>query len=158
MARPRRPKSKTVGDKRGSRVRIYEREPGGPLYLSWWENGQEERRAQKHRNWKKAEADATRISADLLSGVYPDRSYPVSEILDLYLEHRTPSKTSADERASDRRRAKFWKNYLGSDFDLSDLSRREWDAFVRMRGSGELDSHGCLVPEGKRRTVGDKGS
>ncbi|UCG88180.1 MAG: tyrosine-type recombinase/integrase [Gemmatimonadota bacterium] len=156
MARPRKPKSKTVGDKRGSRVRIYEREPSGPLYLSWWENGQEERRAQKHRNWKKAEVKAKKISADLFSGVYPDRRYPVSEILDLYLEHRTPGKTSANERASDRRRTELWKNYLGSDFDLSDLSRREWDAFVRMRRCGELDSHGRLVPKGKRRSVGEK--
>lgn len=155
------PSKKLIGE-HGCRVRIYQRvpkgkkKPEGPFYLSWYENGKEQRESQKHSDLAEATTEAKKISARLQKREAPNRRYTLKEILDLYLEHRTPAKTSADERASDGRRVGLWQQYLEPGFDLSQLSRREWDAFIRMRSSGQLDSHGRLVPdESKRKAVGD---
>jgi integrase len=60
MAGPER-WSRSVGSERGARARIYEREPGGMLYVAVWLPGQGERRASLgHRDKRRAvrEADA----------------------------------------------------------------------------------------------------
>jgi integrase len=45
----------------------------------------------------------------------------------------------------------MWQRVLGSEFDLSKLSRREWDGFVRRRRSGEIDAYGNVVTDPEER-------
>ena len=79
----------------------------------------------------------------------------VERILALYRQHRTPDKGAYSQNADDRHAA-LWKRVLGADFDLSKLSRRQWDAFLRERRSGAIDARGEPVPMEDRRPVGDR--
>ena len=55
--------SKTVGAERGTRVRVYEREPGGPLQIAVWIDGsrRERRRTLGHADRAKAMEQARAI-------------------------------------------------------------------------------------------------
>ena len=72
-----------------------------------------------------------------------------------YLRNRTPDKGSRSRRA-DERHAALWTQVLGHDFNLSKLSRREWDRFLRERASGAIGARGNPVPRLERKPVGDR--
>jgi len=146
---------------RGCGVRVYERAPGGLLYAAAFDpsasngRGGERRVSLGHRDREEAMRFADEQSARLRTGEGELRCGrpAVARILGLYLRHRTPMK-SRNVQTEDLRQAYMWINFLGSNADLSKLSSRQWDGFVRGRRSGELDAHGEFVSDpAKRRSV-----
>jgi hypothetical protein len=145
-------------------VRVYERSRGGPLYAAANEPdprggpGRERKRSLGHRDRERAIEYADEQAAKLRRGISNlTREKPSARrILKLYRAHRSPDKGKAKQE-EDRRQAEAWETFLGSNFDLSRLSRREWDEFIRRRRSGEIDGRGKLVADpGNRRAVRDR--
>lgn len=145
-------------------VRVYERTAGGNIYVAAYDptlrdgEGGERRRSLGHKDRESAMEYADEEAAKLRRGVDDLlRASPTARrILRAYLKHRSPDKGEAKQKEDDRQ-AELWEAFLGSEFDLSRLSRREWDEFIRRRRSGELSPRGEIVsdPE-KRRPVGDR--
>ena len=145
-------------------VRVFERGgPGGVIYASAYDGslregrGGEHRMSLGHRDRDRAITYADEQALKLRKGLEGIGSAKptVRRVLSLYLRHRTPDKGTASQR-EDTRQIEMWRRFLGDDTYLSRLSRREWDAFRRMRQSGELDARGRLVAPGKRSPVGDR--
>jgi integrase len=114
------------------------------------------KRSLGHRDKDAAKAYADEQASKLRQGVDDIRAARPSadRVFRLYQAHKTRDK-SAKMQKEDERQIALWKNVLGSGFDLSKLSRREWDAFIRHRRSGEIDGRGNPVPdEDERRKVG----
>lgn len=133
----------------GATVRVYERTPGGMIYAATADgDGGEIRRSLGHRDKDKAKSYADREAAKLREGLDTLRGPrpTVARVLKLYLRHRTPDKSENVQKA-DRRQAELWQRVLGQKADLSKLSRREWDAFLRDRRSGAIDARGNPVPD-----------
>lgn len=147
-------------------IRVYERTRGGVLYIAAWDpqarngRGGEIKRSLDHRDKYEAKRYAEEQAAKLRQGIDEiHAARPTADrIFRLYRAHRTPDKSPKGQQ-EDGRQIDMWLNVLGADFDLSKLSRREWDAFIRRRRSGEIDARGCAVPNPKtkkRRTVRDR--
>jgi len=145
--------------RRPNRVRVYERADSGSLFLATWDadQGREVRRSLGHsdREWAKDLADD--LAVQLRRGEQAisrraDEGPVLREIFARYLREKSPDKSESSRR-SDRRNAELWTRVLGADFDLSKLSRRQWDRFLRDRASGAIDARGNPVAEGKRRPV-----
>lgn len=144
----------------GNSVRVYERTPGGIIYGATRDPtaaGGERRVSLRHRDREKAKSWADREAAKLREGAEEARSGTptVRRILRAYTSHQSPEK-SPEARNKDHRRAELWRRFLGNDFDLSKLSRGEWDRFTRLRSSGAIDARGRPVPEGERTPVGPR--
>lgn len=138
-------------------VRVFERKDRTNLYSAVWDPEKGEvKRSLGHADREKAMDYADDLAPKLRDGterVVSDDS-TVGNIFKLYRAHRVPDKSERVQKGDDRR-LKRWKRYLGADFDLSRLSRREWDTFKRKRASGALDAKGREVPnEDDRREVG----
>lgn len=140
----------------GNTVRVYERTEGGVIYAATADGqGGEIRRSLGHRDKEKAKSYADEQAAKLREGMDELRGGrpTVGRLFRLYKRHRVPDKSEAVQ-AGDERRMKRWRRSLGRDYDLSKLSRHEWDAYKRKRKSGELDAKGREVPdEDERREV-----
>jgi integrase len=164
MAKRRRKWSYTAG-KRPYRVRVYERRPGGPMYAAVWDptdrggEGAEIRRSLGHCDRDEATRYADEQAAKIRKGLEQAKRAlrpTAGRVLGLYRAHRTPDK-GPRSREEDDRQIELWRRVLGNDFDLSKLSRREWDGFKRRRACGETDARGRFVadPE-KRQRVRDR--
>ncbi|HYL31381.1 MAG TPA: site-specific integrase [Gemmatimonadales bacterium] len=137
-----------MGTRRGLRVRVYEREPGGQLYVSIWMPGQGERRASlSHRNKQRAlfeaeelvklrlaELDAANVPPPLTLGILfrryvaegkhlPDGSLKTKT----YLRHVTQT-------------GRFLKMFFGPGQRIGELTPdriREYIVWRREGGAGE---------------------
>lgn len=135
-------------------VRVFERRPGGNIYVAAWDptlrggRGGERKRSLKHKDRDAAIAYADEQAAKLRRhGEAAVTARPTTErVFKLYRRERTPDK-APDVQKMDERHVEMWKRYLGPGFDLSRLSRREWDAFRRDRASGRVDARGHTVPK-----------
>lgn len=154
--------SYTAG-RHGHCVRVYERDDRKNLYISYWDceakggKGAEIKRSLGHLNRKRAQDHADELAGKFRRREIPRRATEevppnrtAGRIFDLYLTHRTPDK-GVSQKASDRRHAELWLGVLGKDFNLTELSRREWDQFVRDRKSGALSARGNPVKLERRR-------
>lgn len=141
----------------GHKVRVYQREDRKNLYVSVWEQGREVKRSLGHSDTQRAMDYADDLSGELRKGekVVGTEKPTVARVFALYQEHRTPDKGSYSQKA-DARHATLWTHVLGAGFDLSTLSRRQWDAFLRNRRSGAISAKGRPVPAKKRREVGER--
>lgn len=148
--------SYTAG-RHGHKVRVYERSDRATIYVSVWEDGREVKRSLKHTDRKRAMEYADDLFRELRKGGRKVSSArpTVGRILQLYLEHRTLDKGEAS-RQVDARHSVLWTEVLGAGFDLTTLSRRQWDAFVRERRSGAINARGKQVASKKRRPVRDR--
>lgn len=108
-----------------------------------------------HRNRDEAVRWAKRQALQLTRGsVGMERSPTLARVLALYLQHQSPTKSSSEQLA-DERRAKMWVRTLGPGKDLSKLSMHEWQGFVTPRRSGAIDSDGLPVAAENRTIVRD---
>jgi integrase len=135
---------------------VFERKGRANVYAAVWDpeanggQGGEVKRSLGHADrdrakaWADAEVPKLRENDQAACEVH--RGPPVvARVLDLYLRHRTRDKGEWQQRA-DAHHAELWTRVLGRGFDLTRLSRREWDAFLRRRRTGAIDARGRHVP------------
>lgn len=142
-------------------MRVYRRTKDGPLYVATYDptlrggTGGDRRCSLGHQDEQAAKAYADELTKELRrsNGRIPETP-TAGRIFDLYKEHRTPDKCHETQK-EDARQHELWTRMLGSDFDLSKLSRREWDKVVRQRRSGAIDGRGRPVVK-DRRKVSDR--
>ena len=140
----------------GGRVRVLEKEPGGPLY---WTACGTVPRSLGHRSKKEAEAFAHEKAAEMARGreILSSSLPTVGRIVNEFLELKTPRKC-ANGQTQDRRKAEMWVRFLGPRMDLErELDEEKLQAFVDLRRTGELDKCGNYpVPSARRRRVRDR--
>jgi integrase len=141
---------------RGSRVVVYERERRGVLWARTWDptlygTGNYRRVSLGHRSKAAARAYATEQAAKLEQGTAEllAGKITLARLFGLYLTHHTPQKT-LDEQSEDRRRVEMWTRVLCSEKDPHRITRRELEAFVKVRASGAIDARGRPPAEGKK--------
>ena len=107
-----------------------------------------------HRDRRAAELYADDEALKLRKGESEIRTGRVTlgRVFDLYHAHQTPTK-SPRVQAADETRIELWSRYLGKGKDPHSLTRREWDQFVRLRATGEINARGRTVPATQRRPV-----
>jgi hypothetical protein len=137
----------------GSRVRVYQPEPGGNIYYAHGDGrGGEKNGSLGHRDRKRAIEFAEELSARFVLGL----ELPKTETLETgwwtYLRERSLDK-SVDSQKHDRRVAHATMNFFGANTPIEQLTRTDFDRFIRARLSGEIDSSGDFImhPERRRR-------
>lgn len=159
MARKSRKWSFTAGE-RPNQVTVYERDPGGALYVRVWDQskrggrGNWIRRSLGHDDRDRAKAYALAEAAKLEAGSEELKAERVTlgRVLALYRQYRTPRKSEHEQR-TDERRAEMWARVLGAGKDPHKVSMREWEDFIDARSSGAIDARGEPVPVADRSSV-----
>jgi hypothetical protein len=149
----------SVGEKPNT-ITVYERNPGGTLYLRLWDamardgKGNWIRKSLKHRDKAKAKKHARAELAKLEEGIegFLQGKTTMGQVLAAYEAHRTPRKGSTEQKA-DLRRTELWTRLLGPDMDPHDISVSQWESFIRARSDGSISARGLPVPKEKRQTV-----
>lgn len=144
--------------KRPNRVTVFERVPGGVLYVRLWDPslrkglGNFRRYSLGHKDRDRARAHAAELHARLMKGEDERRvgRITLARLFALYAEHRTPKKKPTEQEA-DARRIEMFTRFLGADKDPSKLTRREWERFIDERREGGLCPHGA---RGSHRPLG----
>lgn len=151
--------SYTAGE-RPHTVKVYEREPGGVLYVSVWSptardgKGNVLRRSLGHRDKKAARAYARGEAAKLERGIAALRTGQVTlaQVFTAYRQHPSPRKSVTDQRA-DERRVKMWSRVLGGASDPHCVAKPQCESFIDARRSGAIDALGDPVAENERKPV-----
>lgn len=146
--------------RRGKRIVVYEREPGGILYARVHDpslaagKGGYRRVSLGHSDRDLAVRYALEQAGKLSDGLDSLRSgrTSLSQLFAAYSRHRTPRKTNGQQR-EDQRRIELWTRYLGPDSDPRQVTLAQWEAFQELRGSGGIDPRGRLVATGSRKPV-----
>jgi integrase len=137
-------------------VRIFERKPGGMLYIGVPRVGGGYRSVSLgHTDQERAKAEALKLAAERQERNQEDRAaetgpLTVVELFRLYLGSIAGKHCKRYERHVERS-AKMWAKYLGPTFRIDRFGRQEWDAFQGVRGAGELDSRGNPVADPWKR-------
>lgn len=140
------------------RVRVYERRPGGLLYLSAFDplvaggKGGYKRVALGNRDKRAAMKEARRISAALEAGHWAAGSPTFGFIVDLYTHHELGNKKPATQKWI-RQQLAIWTGFLGRNIPAKEIGPREWESFKRQRLSGAIGPGGEPVEATKRRPV-----
>lgn len=144
MARPRKCWSLRVGA-HGHRVTVYERTPGGPLWLRWWVPGADEAagrweyRALRHTDRTAAEELARTVAGQLLAsavGAQAGRA-TVAEIFTAY-ERDVAAHLKGQGPREARRRIAIWTHFLGATRDANTIDLPTCERYVRERRAGAL--------------------
>ena len=169
--KPRGSWSYTAGaGQRGCSVTVFERRHvGGPVYAQTWSQpaGRYIKKALGYAVRgpdgelipgcvREAEAYALAQSAKLRAGTDDLRRGKVTlgQVLDLYLQHRSPRKGARQQKA-DRAAAAMWREALGASIDPHAVALADWERFIDQRTSGEIDARGIRMADPtKRRPVG----
>ncbi len=78
----------------------------------------------------------------------------LSRIFALYQQFVTPGK-AANHQKADQVRSAMWTRVFGAAKDLSKITLREWQDFIRDRRCGAIDCRGQPVPADQRTPVSD---
>jgi integrase len=144
---PRKCWSKTVGAERGTKVRVYEREPGGLLQIAVWVEGGTNcnRRSLGHRDRVKAEQQAraiARLRGEPTAAVVERKPATLGELFDEYLAHSTHTRQGCLKTERHRRdmawRAVVLLRWFGHDCIVDELTRNRIAAFIRARREGQI--------------------
>jgi hypothetical protein len=144
MGRPKKCWSAKVGA-RGTSVTVFERTPGGPLWLRWWvpktaaAAGRWEWRALKHTDRATAEQTARTVSAQLMSSVVSSESgkATLTEVFAAYRADVTEH-LKGQGRSEAKRRMAIWSAYLGATRDVATIDFPTLDRYVRDRRAGGI--------------------
>jgi integrase len=143
---------------RGATVRVYEREPGGFVWIAAYDptlrggRGGYRRRSLGHRDRDLATKEARRVAVALEQGKTATHDPSIGFVLGLYRYHVVPHHKSGTRRWLVPA-LEAWENYLGPGFRCPELGPREWEAFKDQRRTGAIDVHGRPVDAGKCRPV-----
>jgi integrase len=135
----------------GATVKVFERVPGGPLYIGVpLLTGGYRRVSLGHTDREQAMRDAAALAAKRQAGDGQPTPISLADVFALFLSS-VEGKQSAVHAADTKRAAEMWNRYLGSDFRIERFGPTHWEAFCRLRASGELDPRGRVVPDAEKR-------
>lgn len=145
MSRPRKLWRRTAGSY-GHTVTVCERQPGGPLYLRWWNasakgvGGNWTWRGLRHSDRERGYDQARHLAGQLLAAIDTARAgrVTVAELLARYEREKSSKKKGAGP-AEDARRIALWQTFLGGTRDVRSIDDSTLDRFVSERRSGILD-------------------
>src|SRR2546422_6324995 len=130
--------SKSIGE-RGTRVRLYEDRPGGPLCRSVYVNGREVRKSLGHRDKELAIRQAYELLHSLLSNeqALDQETLTVGMTSQLYLE--SPQHLSKKPRTQrcDQRNLERVVAFLGASRDVATLSESDVRRYTLARRQGD---------------------
>jgi hypothetical protein len=132
-------------------VTVFERRPGGVLYVRAWDpsargnKGNWSRVSLGHRDKVRAKRYAREQARKLEAGQVAEAKVSLSEVFAAYLSHRSPRKAKSEQQA-DARRAELWTRVLGN-IDPHNVSSARWDGFITARTSGAIDARGNATRE-----------
>ena len=131
--------SYSAGEKGRNRVRVFEDPKTGMMQLEWRESGQRIQKTLKHRDGDKAKKQADQFAGEYSAPKADAESEPLTlgKLFEIYLGEVTPNKSKAVQKF-DKAAAKRLEACLRSERTVSQLSRREWDLFIRERTSGKI--------------------
>jgi len=164
MATPER-WSRSLGDRRGNRVRVYEREPGGMLYVSAWRAGVgESRRSLGHRDRSRAVREAKALLAFVPHDAHEDNARALT-LGDLFQQYTTLGKYLPDGllktepylqhiRAAGANLAR----HFGPAFPVSSLTPDRIAQYVQKRRGGDITGHEVRTSAIQRELVMLKGA
>jgi integrase len=146
----------------GATVTVFERIPGGPLYMGIpLPQGGYKRESLGHTDREAAQRQAVEIAARRRAGQPQPGRLTVAAMMSNYVggvRGKSPEYVADTVRA-----AGMWTRWLGSDLEIrcsGDEDERRWKdkltEFVRLRISGHLDACGHLVASERRKPVGPR--
>ncbi|MFC1791329.1 tyrosine-type recombinase/integrase [Gemmatimonadota bacterium] len=150
--------SYSAGERGRNRVRAFEDAKTGILTLEYYESylgrpSQRRRVSVGHRDYNRAKRQVDEAAARLGQEKVPSASHlTLQQLFENYVRERTPQK-SLQVQDQDRRLAKLFLQCFGPSRKPGELSRREWDLYIRDRRSGQLKPKGCLKDGVGPRTV-----
>jgi len=135
----------------GAKVKVFERVPGGPLYVGVpLATGGYRRASLGHTNREQAMKDACALAASREAGSAEHGPLTVSAMFALYLAS-SAGKQSPSHAVVTQRAAELWTRWLGSGYRVDRFGPAQWEAFIRLRTSGEIDAKGRAVPDPEAR-------
>lgn len=143
----------------GNTVIVFERRPGGSLYLGVPRGGEQGGYVMMslgHTDRDAAMQQAMETAAKRQAGEGRKGPLTVGAMFGLYL--RSVQGVQCHRHNLDVQRAtEMWCRHLGSDFKVERFCLTDWETFTKLRASGELDANGHIVtdPE-KREPVGPR--
>ena len=144
---------KSTEGERPHTVTVYEREPGGVLYMRIWDPRLEacRRKSLEHRDKKLARRQARAEAVNLAAGRsdLKEGKVTLAQVFALYLEHKSPRKKTDGERKTDERRAEMWTRFLSGKTDPHGITLAKWEEFIDARLSGRINSRGELADQPK---------
>lgn len=123
--------AETVGGY-GYRVRVYESQPGGILYLRWWEGGKARKQTLRHRDRHAGVEAAKAKAAALMVRAHLSPRLTIGELFALY-EAEVSAHKKGRQPKEDARRIALWTTTLGKQTEVQALDYGRLDAFVRTR-------------------------
>lgn len=147
MATPKR-WSRSLGDRRGNRVRVYERQPGGTLYVSVWRSGHgESRRSLGHRDQHRAVREARALLGFALSDTHEESTRALT-LDDLFRRYTTLGKYLPDGLL----KTEFYLQHIraaganlalhfGPAFPVTSLTPDRIAQYVQKRRAGIITGH-----------------
>ena len=144
MARTKRSRrSYGTGEWGRNRVRVFPDPKTGLLQIEWRKNGRRLTQSLKHRDWALAKKQADEVAAGFAvhepAGKAEAEPEPLTlgTLFDIYGEEVTPTKGKRS-RGYDRVATEMFLGFFGRDRRPETLSQRDWDRFIRARGSGRV--------------------
>jgi len=159
--------SETVGARRGARVRIYERTPGGLLHASVWRPGEgERRRSLGYRDKNRARNESAALLLMRYTATEADRDPPIVTtpapiaenpappsagqpaltLSDLLRRYRKAASAGDDGCLKTEghlgdldRRARYLERYFGSGRAVGTITPDDWKAYAQKRRSGGIN-------------------
>src|SRR4029077_7654769 len=137
--------SRRVGSRRGNRVRVYEREPGGILYVAVWngERGTYSQRSLGHKDRDRATREAAELVRLRDAGEWNDsRSFTLGMLVARYTTECTHArdgslKTTHFLRGCERT-GKYLVEWFGINTPVVDLTPDRMAGFVTARRGGKI--------------------
>lgn len=137
--------SRTVGARRGNRVRIYEREPGGMLYVAVWngERGTYSQRSLGHKDRDRATREAAELVRLRDAGEWNDsRSFTLGMLVARYTAEATHTRDGSLKSKhylyGCRRVGKLLVEFFGVETPVVSLTPDRMGGFVAARRAGKL--------------------
>jgi integrase len=91
----------------------------------------------------------------LIEGAVPRAEVTIAELCSIFRREVAPG-LSGKYRSERLRELELWTRFLGPNFPVSRIGIREWNTFVRVRTSGEIDARGVRIPTEVRRPAGPR--
>lgn len=141
----------------GSGVRVAERVAGGPLYAMTPKHGGGWIKVSLgHRDKDRAIQEASALAARRQGGDEPLQRLTVAQTFDLFSRAVLPRQCPR-HRVELSRSMELWTRFLGGNRVVETIGPGEWEAFQRVRTTGEIDGRGRAVAKTEdRRPVGPR--